>query len=859
MGALHHVVTSSIVAGSLVLGALSACLSDELKQCADGWLCGASQVCDPRGSGCVLADLVTACDGVADGSPCEVTELGSGTCDAGVCVLASCGDGILHAGEECDDGVGNTNAPNASCRPGCLLPQCGDAIIDDLRGEACDDGNRVDGDGCRPDCGSTEACGNGVIDFAVGELCDDGARFPGDGCSATCSPETPIWTSRAVSTSTSFGQNVVDPTRQRVVRFSDITEEWDGTAWRRLTPRLSPGARSGFALAYDPIRRTTLLFGGFRGQTDRNDLWEWDGFDWRERITVNAPTPRQSARLAFDPVHKVMILFGGVSASTAGPAATYHADTWSWDGEQWRELSPATSPSPRSNFAMATDPVRGQIVLFGGFTYLANYNDTWVWDGDTWVARPQAGPVPPTGAQRDLVFDRESARLVRQPNVGTLARVWSWTGTSWIDDGPTPAPNGNLIGFSSHPTTGNVVAFDSTGTIRQREGGNWISVPLALSPPARADPRLANWSRAGRVVLFGGTADASGAVRLADTWEWDGLAWRDMTSTSGTPPPGGATVAMAEDPIDGVVALVGPMGSPSTWRYDASGWHGLNPTATPAGLVEPIMAFDRGRGVVVLIGAVFSGPLQTWEWDGVTWTDVTPTVGVSPPGRYAAALTYDERLRRVILFGGFQRGVTFGDTWAWDGTSWSMLPGGPLARGRAALGFDRDRARTVLFGGLGGGVPGGPLGDTWEFDGSNWRPLDFEVLVPRRITHAIAADPRGGLMLFGGVELDLFTGSGTTLGDTWRFGYGPDSSTCATGVDVRGSGAGCADPACWHECSPSCAPGMSCAANEPRCGDGTCSSLETCRSCPADCAPCVPRCGDSICEGGEAATCPGDC
>jgi fibro-slime domain-containing protein len=60
-----------------------------------------------------------------------------------------CGDGIVTAGEECDDGV---NAGGyEQCAPGCVLgPRCGDGIKQES--EDCDDGNRRDGDGCGSSC-----------------------------------------------------------------------------------------------------------------------------------------------------------------------------------------------------------------------------------------------------------------------------------------------------------------------------------------------------------------------------------------------------------------------------------------------------------------------------------------------------------------------------------------------------------------------------------------------------------------------------------------------------------------------------------------------------------------------------------
>ena len=97
-----------------------------------------------------------------------------------------CGDGIVDTedGEECDNGANNSNVLADACRGNCMLPACGDLVID--TGEICDDGNIVGGDGCREDC-TEEICGDGILD--PNELCDDGNNTNGDGCRADCTQE----------------------------------------------------------------------------------------------------------------------------------------------------------------------------------------------------------------------------------------------------------------------------------------------------------------------------------------------------------------------------------------------------------------------------------------------------------------------------------------------------------------------------------------------------------------------------------------------------------------------------------------------------------------------------------------------
>ncbi len=61
-----------------------------------------------------------------------------------------CGDGVVNAGEECDDG--NTNY-NDGCSGTCTVEHlccCGNGTVE--AGEECDDGNHSDGDSCSSDC-----------------------------------------------------------------------------------------------------------------------------------------------------------------------------------------------------------------------------------------------------------------------------------------------------------------------------------------------------------------------------------------------------------------------------------------------------------------------------------------------------------------------------------------------------------------------------------------------------------------------------------------------------------------------------------------------------------------------------------
>ncbi|HGG57952.1 MAG TPA: DUF4215 domain-containing protein, partial [Nannocystis exedens] len=104
-----------------------------------------------------------------------------------LCILESCGDGILQPGldETCDDG---NNDDDDGCSSLCVLESCGDGILQPGLDETCDDGNLDDEDGCNSLC-ILESCGDGVLQTGLDEACDDGNNDDGDGCDGTCQIE----------------------------------------------------------------------------------------------------------------------------------------------------------------------------------------------------------------------------------------------------------------------------------------------------------------------------------------------------------------------------------------------------------------------------------------------------------------------------------------------------------------------------------------------------------------------------------------------------------------------------------------------------------------------------------------------
>ena len=71
------------------------------------------------------------------------------------------------------------------------------------------------------------------------------------------------------------------------------------------------------------------------------------------------------------------MLFSGVQDGGSS-GAIYSPETWLYDGADWTLLSPSSTPGPRGDARIACDPVRHQIVLFGGTGSSGHLDDTWI-------------------------------------------------------------------------------------------------------------------------------------------------------------------------------------------------------------------------------------------------------------------------------------------------------------------------------------------------------------------------------------------------------------------------------------------------------------------------------------------------
>ncbi len=340
--------------------ALASCTHSSSVTCDDGRICPADTVCVSltvqavSPDQCAPSGSIDACANLADFAPCTNAGV-AGVCypttGGHACLPSGCGNGILDANEVCDDG--NAVAGDG-CSDSCKSNEtCGNGVVDPVTGEVCDDGNHQSHDGCAQTCGQTEA--PSWIQHSI--------KIP--------DPRTGV----AMAYDASTQQIVMFGGR---LGNASLGDTWIMTNGWGASTELGPAARAFAAVAYDSARHRVVLFGGELQNglsfptfplSYYGDTWEWDGAHWLQAASADAPHPsaRSHHSMAYDPVRKRVVLFGGATSREGGGSAAMN-DTWEWDGTTWTQITSAdaTAPSGRKDAALGYDPTAGKMVLLGG-------------------------------------------------------------------------------------------------------------------------------------------------------------------------------------------------------------------------------------------------------------------------------------------------------------------------------------------------------------------------------------------------------------------------------------------------------------------------------------------------------------
>jgi hypothetical protein len=563
-----------------------------------------------------------------------------------------------------------------------------------------------------------------------------------------------------------------DPIRKVLVvhggGLGSATYEWDGVVWRQACGggiaacAETSGGRGG--LVWDENLERVVWFDGAT-------LAAWDGATWAplcidEACAATAPPPRANAQIAFDRARRQIVAFGGEEPAGAcsfetqlgrppepdvPPSPQPYGDTWLFDGQRWREATPATaSPPPRALHAMGWDERRGRVLVIGGddcncMQRIVNEGfrlgfdeDAWEWDGSSW--------------ERVDTF-QTPAGFTRAPQLALRDHKMT----------PAPAHDGVLL------------YGDFADTLHLFKDGRLFRSVAGIGSAAATF--LAGFATTpdGEVFIMGGGGASSGGAGPAGTLPFA----LHVVDNSVSP-------VCVPDPSCGLPTLPSP--PPFGHGFAADG--------------ERLVSFGGSRSGGGSFGFVLSD-LATDELFVFTretgWTDpcAAGSCGPRPPRRMRAGLSATEIAGQTLLFGGAPFDPR---TWTFDGSTWTerAVTSVPAVRHDHVITFDPERSAVMMTAGTDDNATndtrGGdqiralsPVFDlVWEWSQDDWhlaREVDPEGdgRPSRRYGAAAAADPLGGgVLVHGGTPSParVFGAPDQTtprLADLWRWRGGSDT------------------------------------------------------------------------------------
>jgi hypothetical protein len=219
---------------------------------------------------------------------------------------------------------------------------------------------------------------------------------------------------------------------------------------------------------------------------------------------------------------------------TGLPVLIAGSSTYTWDGTNWTLRGNLPAITGNTDYALAFDPSRGQMVLFSGYSYGGAFgtgpaNDTLLWDGFSWTVRQPAVRPNPTCFPH-MAFDPIAGKLLLATSdlAHTQTYFWEWNGSNWSQRiyATAPTMSGPMVTDTAHNV---VTMFD--GVLDATADHTWTfangsnnRLGLASEPAHRCYSAGAFDTVRGKFVLFGGANVYSyqqAPSDLGDTWEFD--------------------------------------------------------------------------------------------------------------------------------------------------------------------------------------------------------------------------------------------------------------------------------------------------------------------------------------------------
>ncbi len=280
------------------------------------------------------------------------------------------------------------------------------------------------------------------------------------------------------------------------------------------------------------------------------------------------------------------------------------------------------------------------------------------------------------------------------------------------------------------------------------------------------------------------TSGSNQSEDINHDWVYDvlGQSGRDR-HTSPKPPapvllPGGAF-----DVADNVFIFHGGASFVGTWAYDPVGniWKQMFPKGTvpDPSLALAGVAYSTATQQVYLFGGqsetagTFSNNLYVYNYPTNTWTLITPSNGVMPPGRNAHGFAYDSTNNVFLVYGGANGSGILNDTWIYDPVAniWTQVttpaPNHSNVPVYAKVSYDSDHNVFVL---AQIGVGGDYFGGFWNTYGIETWLFRYAGGGPNAGTQVSTAAPAPGALNrynTGWAKDPVLTSSGNSLYVGW--------------------------------------------------------------------------------------------
>ena len=394
---------------------------------------------------------------------------------------ATLDDGSCLAWDEC----GVCDGDGTSC-----VPYCGNGILEE--GEACDDGNNIDGDGCS-EC---------TVDVAWNQL---GADIDGEAAGDYSGHNVSLSSDGSIVAVGAHGNDGVNGSESGHVRL----HQWNGTAWTQLGEDIDGEAEDDYSGGSVSLSADgTVVAIGAKTNDGNGDasghvrLYQWSGTAWSQLgQDIDGEWHQDWSGNVSLSADGSIVAIGAIFNGNLG-----HVRLFQWNGSTWSQLGEdidGEANGDHSGYSVSLS-ADGSIVAIGGPENDGNGDHSghvrlYQWSGAAWN---QLGEDIDGEAEDDhsggSVSLSSDGSIVAIGAIGAHengydsghVRLYEWNGSAWNQLGE------DIDGEAAHNYSGESVSLSSDGTI------------VAIGAP-NAD----------------GNGNNSGHVRL---YQWNGAVWNQL-------------------------------------------------------------------------------------------------------------------------------------------------------------------------------------------------------------------------------------------------------------------------------------------------------------------------------------------